>query len=419
MAQVTSIVRDRGRALVIVSAVAITTALVAAPSAFALGDPVANGTTSIKLSSGFKKQLKKNHVKIKPKKLTIGGGSNLDPTTGQGLLRVGNITIKKGGKKVVLKNSKVTLGANGAKGNLTGTAKGGNSVKLYKLSGGTLARTGFGAALTGVKAKFLKGAAKKLNKLLGLHSLHKGTAGKLALDEQPTTVQVTGGTVYIDIPISYVSDPNAVVAKNPSHCIGLADGTVAIPPGTLNTPFSPPVPPGMLARLTFPVQPDGTIGPTGKAGAFKVAGGIELFSTGGQSGCASTSPPSESTSHTFLRITEFAPNLQLQNIQSRSFIGGTSPGCNGTTPNTPAGCGSPIGIGDRDIAIGQTLDSSAAVITADAGAKTVAFSKVLIKNNGLASGILNGLFPNFSGNPAMNFADGDKFGFASATLSTR
>jgi hypothetical protein len=414
VAQVTSIVRDRGRALVIVSAVAITTALVAAPSAFALGDPIASGTASIKLSSGFKKQLKQNGVKVKPKKLKITGGSNLDPTTGQGLLRVGKITFKKGGKKVVLKNSKVTLGASGAKGNLTGTAKGGTAVKLYKLSGGTVARTGFGAALTGVKVKFLKGAAKKLNKLLGLHSLHPGSAGKLAMDEQPTTVQVTGGRIFIDIPSAFLADATTVIQKNGSHCFNLLTGTVPIAPATLSLAGNPP---GILARITLPIS-GGTIGPDGKAGAVTAAGGLRL-QTGGTGAPCANETAGEGTSRTFLRVTNLAPNLQLGNVQSNVFIGGVKPGCNFADPNAPAGCGSPLGIGDRGISIGQTLDTSAAVFTGDAGAHTVGFSNILIKNNGLTAGTFNALFPNSSGNPAENYADGDKFGFSSGSLTTR
>src|SRR4051812_29760538 len=161
--EVTSIVRHRRRGLVVV-AVAMSAAFLTSPMAFGAGDPVSSGTFKLKLSKSFKKQLKHNHVKMKPKKFSIRGGSNLDPITGAGLLRLGKVTFKGGGRKYAVKNLKATLGASGGKGSVAGTAKGGVHVKLFRLKGGRLARNGFGADLTGVNAEFLKGAVKKINK---------------------------------------------------------------------------------------------------------------------------------------------------------------------------------------------------------------------------------------------------------------
>ena len=147
MTVVTSIVRDRGRALGVVVAVTVSAALLTAPMAFGAGDPVASGTFKLKLSGGFKKQLKQNHVKLKPAKFGLKGGSQIDPTTGAGTLFLGKVTFKKGGKKYAIKNAKATLGASGGKGKLAGKAKGGVTVKLFKLSGGTLAKLNLGLAL--------------------------------------------------------------------------------------------------------------------------------------------------------------------------------------------------------------------------------------------------------------------------------
>jgi hypothetical protein len=386
--------------------------------AFGAGDPVASGTFSLKLSKGFKKQLKKNHVKLKPKKYTLKEGSQIDPTTGAGTLFLGKVTFKKGGKKYVIKNSKATLGASGAKGKLAGKAKGGVTVKLFKLSGGTLARNGFGADLTGVKAKLLKGAAKKINKALGLDSLHPAKAGTASTSEQPKTVQVTGGFVFVDIPASFLSDPSTTANKNASHCVGLG-GVQAIEPGRLRTALggdtSFPLGAGNLARFRFDVT-GGTVGPAGNAGAFQVAGGLRLLTGGaGIDPACAGEPVGLTTSHSILNVTELAPNLGLGNVQSHVVFGGTQPGCNLT--GQTATCPTAVFPGDKGIAIGQKISLIGATVTPDATAKTVGISGALITNNALSALTLSGLFPDASGTHP--FADGDKFGLTTASLNTR
>lgn len=456
----------------IVAAMAMTAALVAAPMAAGAGDPIASGNLKFKLSGGFKKQLKRNHVKLTPKKYKIKTGSTLDPTTGAGLIRVGNITFKKGGKKLVFKNSKVTLGASGGRGRISGKAKG-TTKKIFKLKGGTLTRTGFGASLSGVKLSFQKGAAKKINKALGLHSLHKGSAGKLTTTENPQTVVVTGGFVNVAIPVTYLptvldpsngfqpipgtgTDPNTVAAKSPSHCISIFGGSPVIPGNPSNparktstSAFDPVLgapPAGIAALYRFPVT-GGTIGPAGTAGSLQLSGGIRLqtgtvgaadgIADGGLPGDCATTAPGVTTSRSFLN-TEFndpsvsaytptstavGPNLELQNVQSYVTIGGTSPGCNGGTPGnaaSPPGCTAPLGgAGFKGVSIGQILDTSGQAVSADSAARTVSVSNVVIKNNAVTSAVLNQLFPNARGNAARNFADGDKFGISSVAVSTR
>jgi hypothetical protein len=423
VAQVTSIVRDRGREIGIVAILAVSVALLSAPAAFGAGDPVASGTFNFKRSSSFKHQLKSNHVKLKPKKFGIKSGSSVDPITGAGTLKLGKITFKKGNKKVVYSNAKATLGANGGKGNIKGS-----SGKLFSLSGGTVARNGFGATVSGVKVKLLKGAAKKINKKLDLHSLHKGSAGSLEVAEQPQTVQVTGGTVFIDIPTKFLpaaiggTDPNTVAAKQPFHCLDAADGIVAIAPGEFGSVVHPnpnvPTPSGVGARIKLPVT-GGTVSPAGNDGVIQVAGGVRLMSGKGLLGplqppaCAAETPgPTTSTS--ILETTNLAPNLGLLNVQANTVLGGTSPGCNVTSP--PPNCA--IFGGDKGIAIGQTIDPAGITVSADPNTKTVTVNGGLIRNNATATTVLNGLFPN-QGPAAQEFADGDKFGFSSVTVNTR
>ncbi len=161
-------------------------ALLAAPGAGAAdGDPIATSTLKFKLSKSFKKQLKRNGVKMKPKKLKLqAGSSDVDPTTGKADLSFKKVVFKKGNKKVVYGK---------LKGKLPGTVKG-SSGKLFKLKKAKTTRNGFGANLNGIKVKFLAAAAKKINRKLDLDSLKAANAAKMSLSYQPETVKILGGT---------------------------------------------------------------------------------------------------------------------------------------------------------------------------------------------------------------------------------
>jgi hypothetical protein len=176
VAEVASVVRDRRRAFGFVIALAASAALAWAPMALGAGDPIASGTFKLKRAGSFKKQLKRNHVKMRPKAFKIRTGSSLDPTTGAGTIRLGKIKFKKGGKKVVYSNVKARLGANGGKGSIRGS-----DGKIFKLRGGTLTRVGFGAALAGVKIKFFRGAARKINRKLELARCTKAVPARSRL----------------------------------------------------------------------------------------------------------------------------------------------------------------------------------------------------------------------------------------------
>jgi hypothetical protein len=428
VAEVTSTARDRGRAFGIAIALAMSATLIASPVAFGARDPVATGNFKLKLGGAFKAQLRSNGVKMKPKSPKFKSGS-LDPVTGAGSLKLKKITFKKGNKKLVYGNVKATLGAFGAKGNIKG-----NNGKIFSTKGGTVVRNGFGAELSGVKVKFLKGAAKKINRKLELNSLHKGSAGKVSFSEQPKTVEVVSGTAFVDIPIGFLpaagaipgtgADPNTVAAKSPAHCISPAVGSAAIAPALKASLTSPnpdvgPLPTGVAARFKFPVT-GGTVGPAGNAGVLQLSGGVRLQSGGpdgvwAQGASCTAHAPGEATSQDYLNTTNLAPNLGESNVQSNVFIGGLNPGC--FAANTPAGCG--ILAGDKGIAIGQTIDSSAATVSADPVDRTVVIAGSLIKNNATSTLTLNGLFPNGSGNSAFDFADGDKFGISTLTVAVR
>jgi hypothetical protein len=431
LAEVTSIVRDRGRAFGVLAALAASVALVFSPAASGAvnGDPIASNTFTVKVSQGFKGQLKRNGVKMKPAKLTLRSG-DVDPTTGAADLKLNKkITFKLTGKgikkckrkadsKKKAKQCKKGVAYSNLKGSLPGNVKG-SSGKLFSLSAPTVARNGFGADLSGIKVKFLKAAAKKINKKLQLNSLHPSSFGTASLSYQPQTVAVTGGSVSVRVPLSYApggtESGTSVTGKLPSHCVDpFVGGVLAIAPGILE-----PVPdPTTLANLRFPVT-GGTVSPAGNDGVIQMAGGVKI-STGKT---VAPEPPSCAAgsagpaSHSVLEFTNLAPNLALNNVQANALVGGTTPGCNlvGQPPNCPTAAFP----GDKGPAIGQVLDVSGLTVSADASAKTVTISNALIRNNALSSTVLAGLFPNASGDPAQEFADGDKFGIATLNATTR
>ncbi len=406
MAQVTSIVRDRGREIGIVAILVVSVALLSAPTAFGAGDPVASGTFSFKRSSGFKHQLKRNHVKLKPKAFSIKAGSSVDPITGAGTVKLGKITFKKGNKKLVYSNAKATLGANGGKGNIKGSTG-----KLFSLKGGTVTRNGFGATVSGVKVKLLKGAAKKINKKLGLHSLHKGSAGSLAVAEQPQTVQIVSGEAIVTPDATVAAGSGTVASKLVAHCIDPLAGVVVIPPATTAGPAQP---------FHFPVN-GGTVSPVGTDGVLNAQGGVRLMNgkTGAPLGgfqpasCPAVAPGT-STSTAFLEQTNLATNLGLLNIQANVFLGGTNP------PNILGGPG------DKGVAIGQVIDASGITVVADPATHHIKISGAKIKNNAVSSQTLNLFFP-LAGTPGGGgafggpdpFADGDIFGTAVLDVTVR
>jgi hypothetical protein len=414
--EVSSIVSGRVRVAGIVLALTTAVALASVPAAFGAGDPLASGTFSFKQSKGFKKQLKRNHVKLTPKKFKVTpGGSNIDPTTGAGTLKIGKITFKKGKKKVVYSNVKAILGANGGKGSIKG-----NQGKIFTTKGGTVTRNGFGANISGVKVKFFGKAAKKINKALKLGSLRAVKAGTASATEQPKTVAVTGGEALVNAAANLTPGSGTVASKLVGHCIDPLAGLVILPPGTRSGPPTTPV-------FHFPVT-GGTVSPAGTDGSIQTAGGVRLENgnVGAPFGPFQPAPcpdvaPGASTSTSYVDTTNLTANIGQRNIQSNAIIGGTLPGC--WAANDPPGCG--VFPGDKGVAISQSLDTSGDTVSADPTTHTVVINGAVIKNNATSSLVLNGVFP-LAGPPTLptiggaeNFADGDVFGTAFLTVTTR
>jgi hypothetical protein len=363
VAKVTPIVRDRGRAFGVVIALAMSAALVASPAAFGAADPVASGKFKLKLSSSFKNQLRSNGVKMKPRKFAITGGT-FDPTTGTGTVNLkGKLKFKKGGKKVVYKKLTAKIGSGG---NLKG--KGG---KVFKLKGGKVARNGFGANVTGVKLKFLNKAAKKINRKLGLSSLHKGNAGKASANNvQPSAVTLIGGTTEL-------TPSTATLAKFPHHCIDPVDGgstgtggVLPISPATVNPATSPP-------SFDFPIT-GGTPGLDGKSGTVNNSGGIQITQNIAVSALTPGCDEFAATGIRQVKQTDLVVDLTTNQVQAHVVISGTA---------------NPALDGDKGTAFIATIDMSGATVAADPVTRKITISNAKPAFNATSALVLNGTFP--------------------------
>jgi hypothetical protein len=381
---VRSIVRDRGRAIAVVAALTASVALTSAPAAFGAvdGDPIASSTFTFKLSSGFKKQLKQNGVKMKPKKLKLTKG-DVDPTTGAADVRFGKVTFKKGSKKFVFNN---------LKGSMPGKVKA-NEGAIFKLTAPKVARNGFGADLTGVKVKLLKGAAKKINKALDLHSLHKSTAGSFSLSYQPKTVKVLSGQADVLPSLS----SGSVASKIGAHCIPLIGGVTPVAPATQTNPPA--------GAFHFPVA-GGTISPAGNDGVVNQLGGLKLVNA--QTGIGV--PPSCASTELHSLLQQNLSTLLASNqIQADVVIS--------IPPPAPLG-------GPKGVAFAATIDPAGpppATVKADPAAHQVTTSGGIIKITDTSAKFLNLVFPQPSSSfsASSEFAAGDLFGTPTLTVNTR
>jgi hypothetical protein len=236
-----------------------------APFASAASDPVASGSTTITLNSGFTKYLKTfgiKTLKVSPAKLkgskatfTVTGGS-LDPTTGLGEVTLGGgLKFKAGKKSATVK----ALVLNTSKKSLSGKV-GGKKVSIASIAGWSFARNGFGVNLTIKKLKLTSAGANALNKALGFSKgnpkpfLKNKLIAKAAAETQPSTVTVlpSGNLTFTGAPVLFGKLKN-VKANIETIAPTTQTGTV----------------------LTGPLL-GGTVSPTATAGVVQSGLGVKL-----------------------------------------------------------------------------------------------------------------------------------------------
>jgi hypothetical protein len=242
--------------------------LLLAPSAGAAGyDPVASGSTTLKLAPSFTRLLKTSGVKLEGKGgVTVRGGvvsfplsgGKLEPVEAVGTIEhAGQLVFRAGSHKLPLKalQLKTTRATSPFAAKL-----GGGQLKLSAAARLTSARKGFGTDFKTSGMLLSAKAATRLDKKLALKGVFEEGQqfASASTAVEPATVGLApSGRVELTI--------------DPSFAARLAAFFVAV------NPVFPAEHPGAFA---FPIGA-GVLAPTGSSGLVKTNGGIEFIQVGG------------------------------------------------------------------------------------------------------------------------------------------
>jgi hypothetical protein len=331
-------------------------------------------------------------LKLKPKSLSlpITGGA-VDPIDGSGTVQVnGGFKAKRGKGKTTVKITTLNLGANGGQGSITAKVNKDFVSNFATLSGGTVARAGYGATISNIRATIAGRGAKSLTKALTPRKrkgAKKSAGGKVkagqplgtivSLTTEPRSVEIVPNTGTFTL---HTDLNGAFASKLPEHCIEpLSGGVAPIPPATQS-----------LADFDFPVT-GGSAAPDFTAGEVLTGGGQTLTKNSTLPGvltpasCPTASPPDGSA----LTSTDLGISFEGNSLRSLPTLpGGT------VLPRAP--------LGNIDFSTGtRSLDPSTNTITVTNATATLA---------DLAASTLNQVFPNQSGSASNDFAAGDLIG---------
>ena len=159
---------SRGLIAAVVSVFAL---LLASGSALAGQDELKGGSVVIQLQGS-------RGLKLKPGSLNVPiTGGAVDPIDGSGTVKVSaSIKAKRGKGKAKVTITALNLGANGAPGTLSAKV-GKKAVAAFgTLSGGSVARDGWGAKITDVKASIGGKGAQALNRAFYFAESRRGAA---------------------------------------------------------------------------------------------------------------------------------------------------------------------------------------------------------------------------------------------------
>jgi hypothetical protein len=371
--------------------------LLALPGTATAGqDELKGGSVLIKLQSS-------RGMKLKPKTLTlpITGGA-VDPVDGSGTVQVkGGFKAKRGKVKLQVKVTTLTLGAAGGQGSITVKVNKDFVGNYATLSGGTVARSGWGAVISNTRATIAGRGAKALNRAFSSRKKGKG-AGKSArgkvkagrplgtvvsITTDPRSVEVVPGTGTLTL---HTDLGGAFASKLPEHCIEPLDllnpGVAPIPPATQS-----------VADFEFPVS-GGSVAPDFSAGELLTAGGQIITKNSTPivtpSACNDNPPPTG----TQLKSTDFGVAFDQNALRAIATLP------TGTVlPRAPLGA----------------IDFSAGTRSVDPSTKTVTVTGAAVTLADLAAPLLNQNFPNQSGTASNDFAAGDLIGTIDLTATLR
>jgi hypothetical protein len=370
--------------LALAASAAVLASLAVAGPAAAGTDPLSGG--SVQLAPVAPKGLK---VSPRPATFQIVGG-DLDPVTGAGTARVnGTLVFKRKGKpkrKTAVRVESFTF-APGGQGTVEAAVRGNSMPAFATISGGSVARNGLGAALSGISARLTGGGAKALSRAFTRkgekrRKVKAGNLGTVSAQTIPRTVEVVPGSGTMTL----VADL-ALASKLLAHCINpvLPGGLEAVAPGTFNL---------LTSTFTFPVS-GGSLAPDFSSG--------NIVTDGGQRLGKNDSLPVPFTCNegvplgTNIVQTNLTPDFGLSALQAGVSTNGQ--------PVFPAAVG--------------TLDLSAGSLQFDPATKQVTVTDVPVNLYEIAATVLNETFPNESGNPSNDFNSSDSLGTLSVTATLR
>jgi hypothetical protein len=414
MSDVTQPRMARGTLLpVTILAAALFAMLAFAPFASAASDPVAGGTTTVTLNSGFVKALKKGGVKLlklapatlKGKTLTLPvSGGSVDPLSGQGTVtHSGGLKFKAGKKSVALKSLELntTTSALSAK-------VGGKTLKVATVKGFSSARDGFGVDLKVTKLALTGKAAKELNKALAPAAKKTGKKGKgKATNSKKKATgskgvfkanQVLGGSSSATQPstVGVLPGGNATLATSLATVTKLAKVGVKIEtvsPTTVSSAGPPPA-------FAFPIGGE-SISPAATAGIVKTAGGLKLVQDLEALGAIGAGTTTLTLGNIWVDLGTKAATVEVT-VEN---------------PKTPkANLGN---LGRSSIA---DISLTGATVTADPAAHTVSVQNASATLQAVTAEVLNSVFVNpieeATKAPQEKFAAGDPLGTFSFTAQT-
>ena len=370
----------------------VTTIVVAVVGLLALSGTAPAGQDELKGGSVVMQLQNSRGLKLKPKSLTMPITSGaVDPIDGSGSVQVrGGFKAKRGRAKAPVKVTTLTLGANGGRGSIAVKVNKDFVGNFATLTGGTVARSGWGATISNIRATITGRGAKALNRAFapkkrkGATKSARGrvragqTLGNIvSVTTDPRSVEVVPGTGTLTL---HTDLGGAFASKLPEHCIEpLSGGVAPIAPATQS-----------MADFDFPVA-GGSAAPDFSAGQVLTAGGQTLTKNSTLPGiltpaaCPSTAPPDG----TQLLSTELGVAFDLNVLTAIATVpGGT------TLPRAPL----------------ASIDFSTGTRSVDPATRTLNVTGATVTLADLAAPILNQAFPNASGDPANDFAAGDGIG---------
>src|SRR4051812_29343783 len=247
---------------------------------FAVASPALAGKDELKGGSVVLQLQGSRGLKLKPSSLTlpITGGA-VDPIDGSGTVQVsGGFRAKRGKGKTKVTITALTFGANGGQGSIAARVGNKKIGAFGALTGGTVARAGWGATISNVRASSARKGAQALTRAFTpTHGkgARKSAGGVKAGQPLGTVVSVTTDPLTVEIVpgsgsiVLKTVATGAFVSKLPQHCIDpLPTGT---PAGV--APIAPATAGGMLGTdYTFPVS-GGAVAPDFSAGTLLTEGG--------------------------------------------------------------------------------------------------------------------------------------------------